>query len=85
MGAYWDVNATAVGAVNQNGTPANGIWGIDAFWNPLADGTGIPAGWNNGDTAVFSAGTTASGGLATGANFITVSGTQTARSSLLRM
>src|SRR5712672_398624 len=58
--AYWDTNGTTVGAVNQAGTPANGIWGVNAFWNPLADGTGTPVGWNSGDTAVFAAGTNAS-------------------------
>src|SRR5205814_10347599 len=76
--AYWDTNGTTVGAVNTAAAPANGIWGVNAFWNPLADGTGTPVAWKNGDTAVFSAGTTASGGLATGTNTITVSGTQTA-------
>ncbi len=76
--AYWDTNGTSVGTVNVNGSPANGIWGVNPFWNSMADGTGTPVGWNNGDTAVFSAGTMASGGLATGTNIITVSGTQMA-------
>ncbi len=76
--AYWDTNGTNVGAVNTAGAAANGIWGTNPFWNPLADGTGTPVAWNSGDTAVFSAGTTVSGGLATGTNNITVSGTQTA-------
>jgi autotransporter-associated beta strand protein len=76
--AYWDTNETAVGAVTPAATPANGTWGVNSFWNPVDIGTGTPVAWNDGDTAVFSAGTGASGGLATGANAITVSGTQTA-------
>src|SRR5438128_5459734 len=76
--AYWDTNGTSVGAVNVAGSPANGIWGVNPFWNPLADGTGTPVAWKAGDTAVFSAGTGASGGLATGANTITIAGAQTA-------
>src|SRR5438045_164283 len=76
--AYWDTNGTTVGAVNTAGSPANGIWGVNPFWNPQDDGRGVPTIWNSGDTAVFSAGTNASGGLATGANLITISGNQAA-------
>jgi fibronectin-binding autotransporter adhesin len=84
--SYWDTNGTAVGAVNTAGTPANGIWGTNAFWNReslpdltvAARGLGATSGWTDGDTAVFSAGTNASGGLATGQNLITVAGNQTA-------
>src|SRR4051812_24038656 len=75
---YWDTNGTSVGAVNTAGSPANGIWGTNTTWNQQADGTGSLVSWVSGETAVFSAGTGASGGLATGINTITVNGTQTA-------
>ena len=65
---YWDSNGTSLGA----GTTPNGTWGVDNFWNPLSDGTGTPGAWLSGDTAVFSAGSDA-----TGTFTVTLSGTQT--------
>jgi uncharacterized repeat protein (TIGR01451 family) len=66
---YWDSNGTDPGA----GVTPTGIWGTDAFWNTLLDGTGATGAWTPGSLAVFSAGTDASGTFT-----VTVSGTQTA-------
>jgi hypothetical protein len=56
---YWDLNGTTAGA--GSATPT-GVWSTTvANWNPLANGTGTTAVWNNGDAAVFSAGTDATG------------------------
>lgn len=55
---YWDANGAVAGAGGP--TPA-GIWGVDAFWNDLADGTGVTAGWQAGADAIFSAGNDATG------------------------
>jgi autotransporter-associated beta strand protein len=69
--AYWDINGTNADAIDS-GTTAVGTWDAAATnlnWNPLADGTGTTAGWVADDTAVFSAGS-----LATGAYTVTVSG-----------
>ncbi len=69
--AFWDVNGSNAGA---GGPAATGTWdGSTANWNPLDDGTGSVAVWNGGDTAVFSAGSDATGGFN-----VTVSGTQSA-------
>ena len=66
---YWDIDGTTAGA---GGATPTGTWdGTNAFWNSLYDGTGSTAAWLAGDTAVFSAGTNA-----TGAYTVTVSGTQ---------
>src|ERR1051325_6912078 len=65
---YWDSNGTTAGAgVNPTGT-----WGSSAFWSTASDGTATPGAWTSGDTAVFSAGTDA-----TGTGIVTLSGTQT--------
>lgn len=65
---FWDpTNGTGGGTGT---TTPNGTWSTSvAAWNPLADGTGVPAVWSNGDAAVFSAGTDA-----TGSYTVTVSG-----------
>src|SRR6266550_4547832 len=60
--AYWDTNGSTAGA--SAGTTAAGTWdaaGTNLNWNPLADGTGTTAGWVAGDTAVFAAGSNATG------------------------
>ncbi len=67
---YWDGNGTTAGA----GTTPTGTWGTSNFWN--TDSTGGSGGtFTNttaiGDTAIFSAGSDA-----TGAFTVTVSGTQ---------
>jgi fibronectin-binding autotransporter adhesin len=70
---YWDINGSTVGA---GGATPSGTWSTTvANWNPLADGTGTTANWVNGNDAVFSAGTDA-----TGAFTATVSGSVTANS-----
>jgi fibronectin-binding autotransporter adhesin len=66
---YWDSNADTPGA----GTTPNGTWGTDTFWSADPAGAAATAGWTSGETAVFSAGTDA-----TGAYTVTISGTQTA-------
>jgi len=71
MGAtvYWDIDGTTAGA---GGAAPAGTWdGVNAFWNTRYDGTGTVAAWLAGDTAVFAAGTNA-----TGAYTVTVSGMQ---------
>lgn len=73
---FWDLNGTAAGAGGTGGTMPNGTWSTSvANWNPLSDGTGTTAVWNNGDAAVFSAGSTATGNYT-----VTVSGSVTASS-----
>lgn len=67
---YWDINSTSAGS--SGGSTAPGTWGGDPFWNDIADGTGVTGPWQNGATAVFSAGTNA-----TGAYTVSLSGTQT--------
>jgi fibronectin-binding autotransporter adhesin len=55
---YWDINGTTAGA---GGATPTGNWGTGtATWGDSA-GTAATANWVNGDTAVFSAGTDASG------------------------
>jgi hypothetical protein len=68
---YWDVNGSTAGA---GGPTPSGTWDATATnWNPVVDGTGTTQAWTNtADTAVFSAGTDA-----TGAYTITITGTQT--------
>jgi fibronectin-binding autotransporter adhesin len=71
---FWDINGTTAGS--GGGAAPSGTWSTSvAFWNPVAGGTGTTAVWNNGDAAVFSAGTNA-----TGSYTVTVSGTVTASS-----
>ncbi|MEO6437186.1 MAG: autotransporter-associated beta strand repeat-containing protein, partial [Tepidisphaeraceae bacterium] len=66
---YWDIDGVTPEA--GGATPA-GTWdAINTFWNVQADGAGAVGAWAAGDTAVFSAGTTA-----TGAFQVDVSGTQ---------
>jgi len=66
---YWDINGATAGA---GGLAPAGTWdGVNTYWNGTANGTGVPAAWAPGDTAVFAA-----GGDATGIYTVTVSGTQ---------
>jgi autotransporter-associated beta strand protein len=67
---YWDVN----GALAGSGGPApTGSWdGVSANWNLNSSGTGTTTAWVAGDTAMFSAGTDATGNYA-----VTLTGTQT--------
>ena len=51
---YWDTNGATPGAVNTAGSPANGIWGANANWNPVPEGTSPTAGWVSGETAAWS-------------------------------
>lgn len=68
---WWDLNGSTAGS---GGPSPNGIWSTSvANWNPLADGTGVVANWVNGNAAVFSAGSDA-----TGSYTVTVSGSVTA-------
>jgi len=67
---YWDTDTgTAPGA---GGPTPSGIWdvGTATNWNTNADGSGFPGTWANNNTAVFAAGTDA-----TGTYTATVSGT----------
>jgi len=52
---YWDTNSTAAGSDNTGG-----LWS-GANWNTAEDGTGTPATFTTGKTAVFAAGTNATG------------------------
>ncbi len=66
---YWDINGTAAGA---GGTAPAGIWdAANTYWNGASDGTGTTSAWVPGHTAVFAAGTDA-----TGTYIVTVDGTQ---------
>ncbi len=56
--SYWDANGLNAGA--GSATPA-GTWGTDSFWSPSPAGTASTSAWTPGDTAVFSAGTNATG------------------------
>ncbi len=59
--AYWDINGTTAGA---GGATPSGTWsttGSNANWNFNSAGTGNTYNWNNGDNAIFSAGTDATG------------------------
>lgn len=68
---YWDLN----GSANGSGGPApSGVWDATTpNWNLNSAGTGTLSPWNSGNTAVFSAGTDA-----TGQYTLTLSGAQTA-------
>jgi autotransporter-associated beta strand protein len=51
---YWDINGSTAGA---GGAAPSGTWSsLTEFWNPLADGTGVPIAWTPGSIAAFSAG-----------------------------
>lgn len=69
---YWDLNGATAGS---GGPSPAGTWdGATANWSTSSAGTAAPGVWTGaGKTAVFSAGTDATGSYA-----ITVSGTQTA-------
>jgi autotransporter-associated beta strand protein len=69
---FWDpTNGTGAGTGT---TTPNGTWSLGiAAWNAVAGGTGAVSVWNNGDAAVFSAGTDA-----TGSYIVTVSAGVTA-------
>ncbi len=69
---YWDLNDTAAGAC-VSGDTAPATWdAANTYWNATADGTTTsPAFWTAGQTAVFAAGTDA-----TGTYIVSVSGTQ---------
>jgi autotransporter-associated beta strand protein len=66
---YWDSNDVTPGA----GTTPTGTWGTSNFWSTDPLGTATTEAWTSGGTAVFSAGTDATGPFT-----VTVSGTQTA-------
>ncbi|MDD1748378.1 MAG: HYR domain-containing protein, partial [Methanothrix sp.] len=57
--SYWDANGTNPGA-SPGGGSATGTWGTDNFWSTTPAGIN-PGAWTSGYTAVFSAGTDASG------------------------
>jgi autotransporter-associated beta strand protein len=68
---YWDRTDGTAGA---GAPPSTGTWDTTSSnWNLNPDGSGANTTWTAGDTAVFSAGSDA-----TGAYTVTVSGTQTA-------
>lgn len=54
---YWDTNGANPGATD--GTAANGTWGVDNFWSTDASGSSNTQAWNQGDNAIFSAGSNA--------------------------
>src|SRR5262245_7467908 len=54
---YWDSNDTTAGA----GTDPSGTWGSDSFWSTDSAGTTTPGAWAANATAVFAAGTDATG------------------------
>ncbi len=59
--AFWDINGITPGA---GGTTPGGTWSTgSAFWNsdPTGGGAGSITGWVNGNTAIFSAGSDATG------------------------
>jgi fibronectin-binding autotransporter adhesin len=67
---YWDIDTLNVAGAGS-ATPS-GTWSSSASdWNINSTGTGLPTTWIAGNTAVFAAGTNA-----TGAYTVTVSGTQ---------
>ncbi len=61
---YWDLNGTTAGAGSS--TPS-GTWNSsNTFWNTNEAGTGSVAAWTAGHTAIFSAGSNATGAFAIG-------------------
>jgi fibronectin-binding autotransporter adhesin len=68
---YWDIDTQNVAGAG-GGTAPSGTWSASTHhWNADSTGVGIPTAWVAGETAIFSAGTNA-----TGAYTVTVSGTQ---------
>ena len=68
---YWDTNGSAPGA---GGTAPAGTWdSVTANWSTAASGNVATTTWTSGQTAIFSAGTDA-----TGLFTVTLSGAQTA-------
>lgn len=68
---YWDIDTLNTAGAGGGTTPS-GVWNASAArWNINANGTGLPASWTPGDTAIFAAGTNA-----TGSYTVSVSGTQ---------
>jgi fibronectin-binding autotransporter adhesin len=67
--SYWDSDDTIAGS-GPTDTPT-GTWGTDPFWSSSVDGDVTTTAWTAGGTAVFAAGTDA-----TGAYAVTVAGTQ---------
>src|SRR5262245_26247262 len=65
---FWDINGATAGA--GSATPS-GTWGVDNFWSTSSTGVAATGAWNEAETAVFAAGTDA-----TGSYTVTVSGTQ---------
>lgn len=66
---YWDINGAAAGA---GGATPSGTWDTSLnYWNPSSAGTSPTTVWTDGNAAVFSAGSDA-----TGSYTITLSGTQ---------
>jgi len=68
---YWDSNGATPGA----GTTPTGTWGTSAFWSTDPTGSVSTGAWTSGDSAVFSAGTDA-----TGSWTLTVNAAQTVNS-----
>ncbi len=67
---YWDINGATAGA---GGPSPSGTWDTSSTdWTTSSAGTAVTTTWTDGNTAVFSAGTDA-----TGSYTITLSGTQT--------
>jgi autotransporter-associated beta strand protein len=56
---YWDLNGSSAGA---GGSSPSATWdAANAYWNNLSDGSGTAAAWTAGNTAIFSAGSDATG------------------------
>jgi fibronectin-binding autotransporter adhesin len=67
---YWDIDT--LNRAGAGSSAPGGIWNASTpRWNVNADGTGIPGLWTPGDTAIFAAGSNA-----TGAYMVIVNGTQ---------
>lgn len=71
---YWDINGNVAGATSDAGGVADGIWSTSAVnWSTNSGGGLATIAWAANDSALFSAGTNA-----TGASTITLSGAQSA-------
>ena len=67
---YWDIDV--ISRAGAGGTTPTGVWNSTSHnWNADSTGLGIPTTWTPGNTAVFAAGTNA-----TGLYTVTVTGTQ---------
>lgn len=66
--AFWDRDGSTSGA---GGTAPAGTWDVTSTWNVAATGAGTTIGWLPGQSAVFAAGSNA-----TGTYTVTVGGTQ---------